>query len=155
MVLHLHLSSPPGFSGVRVTRSLVLCVCFVDRCLSFVLFLLTILFVFDIRILIKLFLIKSKKWTLIDMIWRKFMLYLLWLKLVEGKHFQTIKCTLVAYIFFDHIRTMEAICPFSFGYCAVCLLKTMFIHNKINKTNDTVQYNTCIDYRCHYCQYRT
>ena len=23
-----------GFSGVRVTRSLVLCVCFVDRCLS-------------------------------------------------------------------------------------------------------------------------
>ena len=30
-----HLSSPPGFSGVRVTRSLVLCVYFVDRCLSF------------------------------------------------------------------------------------------------------------------------
>ena len=27
-----HLSSPPVFSGVRVTRSLVLCVCFVDRC---------------------------------------------------------------------------------------------------------------------------
>ena len=32
-----HLSSPPVFSGVRVTRSLVLCVCFVDRCLSIVL----------------------------------------------------------------------------------------------------------------------
>ena len=30
-----HLSSPPVFSGVRVTRSLVLCVCFVDRCLSY------------------------------------------------------------------------------------------------------------------------
>jgi len=30
-----HLSSPPVFSGVRVTRSLVLSVCFVDRCLSF------------------------------------------------------------------------------------------------------------------------
>ena len=29
------LSSPPVFSGVRVTRSLVLCVCFVDHCLSF------------------------------------------------------------------------------------------------------------------------
>jgi hypothetical protein len=28
-----HLSSPPVFSGVRVTRCL--CVCFVDRCLSF------------------------------------------------------------------------------------------------------------------------
>ena len=30
-----HLSSLPVFSGVRVTRSLVLYVCFVDRCLSF------------------------------------------------------------------------------------------------------------------------
>jgi hypothetical protein len=30
-----HLSSPPVFNWVRVTRSLVLCVCFVDRCLSF------------------------------------------------------------------------------------------------------------------------
>ena len=40
-----HMSSPPVFSGVRVTRSLVLCVCFLDRCLSFCLFpfLLTIM----------------------------------------------------------------------------------------------------------------
>ena len=30
-----HLSSPPVFSGVRFTRSLVLYICFVDRCLSF------------------------------------------------------------------------------------------------------------------------
>jgi hypothetical protein len=30
-----HLSSPPIFSGIRVTRSLVLYICFVDRCLSF------------------------------------------------------------------------------------------------------------------------
>ena len=30
-----HLSSPLVFSGVRVTRSLLLSVCFVDRCLSF------------------------------------------------------------------------------------------------------------------------
>jgi hypothetical protein len=30
-----HLSSPPNFSRVRVTRSLVLCVCFVYRSLSF------------------------------------------------------------------------------------------------------------------------
>ena len=30
-----HPSSPQVFSGVRVTRSLVLCVCFVERCLSF------------------------------------------------------------------------------------------------------------------------
>jgi hypothetical protein len=29
------LNKPPVFSGIRVTWSLVLCVCFVDRCLSF------------------------------------------------------------------------------------------------------------------------
>ena len=35
MPLVQYLSSPPVFSGVRVNRSLALCVCFVDRCLSF------------------------------------------------------------------------------------------------------------------------
>jgi hypothetical protein len=35
LTLPNHMSSSPVFSGVRVTRSLVLCVCFVDRCLSF------------------------------------------------------------------------------------------------------------------------
>ena len=34
LTLPEHLSSPPFFSGVCVTRSLVLCVCFVDNCLS-------------------------------------------------------------------------------------------------------------------------
>jgi hypothetical protein len=33
-----HLSSPPVFSEVRVNRSLVLYICFVDRCLSFSIF---------------------------------------------------------------------------------------------------------------------
>ena len=33
--LHNTMGSPLVFSVVRVTRSLVLCVCFVDRCLSF------------------------------------------------------------------------------------------------------------------------
>jgi hypothetical protein len=50
-----HLRSPPVFSGVCVTRSLVLYVCFVDRCLSFCTFFfwpLCCLFFFDIRILI-------------------------------------------------------------------------------------------------------
>ena len=42
----------PVFSGVRVTRSLVLCVCFVDRCLSFFFWSLCCLFFFDIRIMI-------------------------------------------------------------------------------------------------------
>jgi hypothetical protein len=35
LTLPEHLSLSLVFSGVRVTRSLVLCVCFVDRCLSF------------------------------------------------------------------------------------------------------------------------
>ena len=35
LTLPEHMSSPPAFTGVRVTRSLVLYVCFVDRCLSF------------------------------------------------------------------------------------------------------------------------
>ena len=50
-----HLSSPPVSDEVRVTRFLVLCVCFVDRCSSFctfVLWPLFCLFFFDIRILI-------------------------------------------------------------------------------------------------------
>jgi hypothetical protein len=50
-----HLSSPPVFGGVRVSRSLVLCVCFVDRCLSFCtlfFWLLCCLFFFNLRILI-------------------------------------------------------------------------------------------------------
>jgi hypothetical protein len=34
-ILPEHLSSPRFLCGVRVTQSLVLCVCFVDRCLSF------------------------------------------------------------------------------------------------------------------------
>jgi hypothetical protein len=35
LTLPKHLSSPPVFSGVRITRYLVFCVYFVDRCLSF------------------------------------------------------------------------------------------------------------------------
>ena len=50
LTLPEHLSSPPGFIGVRFTRSLVLYICFVDRCLSF--WSLCCLFFFDLRILI-------------------------------------------------------------------------------------------------------
>ena len=41
-----HLGSPMDSSGVRITRSLVLCVCFVVRCLSFCSSLFVLLFVF-------------------------------------------------------------------------------------------------------------
>ena len=52
LTLPEHLSSLPVFSGVSFTRSLVLCVCFVDRCLSFFFWPFCCLFFFDIRILI-------------------------------------------------------------------------------------------------------
>jgi hypothetical protein len=38
LTLPEHLSQPPVFSGVHVTQSLVLYVCFVDCCLSFCIF---------------------------------------------------------------------------------------------------------------------
>ena len=47
-----HLSSPPIFNGIHFTRSLVLCVCFVERCLSFFFWPLCCLFSFDLRVLI-------------------------------------------------------------------------------------------------------
>ena len=47
-----HLAASPGFSRFRVTQFLALCVCFVDRCLSFFIWPLCCLFFFDIRILI-------------------------------------------------------------------------------------------------------
>jgi hypothetical protein len=50
-----HLSSPSVFTGVRVTRYLVLCACFVNRCWSFCIFFvwpLCCLSFFELRILI-------------------------------------------------------------------------------------------------------
>jgi len=56
LTLPEHMSSPAVFSWVRVTRSLVLYVCFVDCCLSILLYFLfwrlCCLFFFDIRFLI-------------------------------------------------------------------------------------------------------
>ena len=55
LTLPEHLRSSPVLSGVRVTRSLVVCVCFVDHCLSFLSFFfwpLCCLFFFYLRILI-------------------------------------------------------------------------------------------------------
>ena len=46
------LGSPLVFSGVRVTQSLVLCVCFVDCCLSFFFWPLCCLSLFNLQILI-------------------------------------------------------------------------------------------------------
>ena len=52
LTLLVHLSSPPVFSGVRATQSLVLCVYFVDHCLSFFFSPLCCLSFIDLQILI-------------------------------------------------------------------------------------------------------
>ena len=44
LTLPEHLSLPLVYSVVHVSRSLVLCECFVDQCLPFVLFILAIVF---------------------------------------------------------------------------------------------------------------
>ena len=44
-------NSSPVYSGVHVTRNLVLCVCVVDRCMSFFFWPLCCLFFFDLRFL--------------------------------------------------------------------------------------------------------
>ena len=64
LTLPEHLSSPPVFSGVCVTRSLVLCVCFVDRCLSFFFWPLCCLF-FAIRIMITPLVSSNSSWYLL------------------------------------------------------------------------------------------
>jgi hypothetical protein len=53
LILPEYLSSPSVFSAVPVTRSLVLYVCFVDRCLSFCTFSFghVVMFFFDILII--------------------------------------------------------------------------------------------------------
>ena len=68
-LLQQELPTLPGqiFSGVRVTRSLVLCVCFVDRCLSFFVWPLCCLS-FDFRILITFLDIKGEKLNFIAIV---------------------------------------------------------------------------------------
>ena len=63
--LYILINQHPVLSGVRVTRSLVLCVCFVDRCLSFCTFLFghwCCMFFFDIRILITPLVFSNSSW---------------------------------------------------------------------------------------------
>ena len=52
----------PLLCGVRVTRSLVLCVCFVDRCLSFFFWPLCCLSFFELRILITSLVSSKSSW---------------------------------------------------------------------------------------------
>jgi multidrug transporter EmrE-like cation transporter len=96
-----HLSSPPVFSGVRVSRSIVLYVCFIDRCLSFCTFSfghcvvcsssvygVWLLFGIFKLLLISMFvfhLFRSKKWTHTLSVLRK--LLKIWLGLMNTRSF--------------------------------------------------------------------
>ena len=74
LTLPENLSSPQCSSGVRVTRSLVLCVCFVDLCLSFCTFFfwpLCCLFFFDIRIVIAPFISSNSSYLTKDTHWKQ------------------------------------------------------------------------------------
>jgi hypothetical protein len=66
-----------GFSGVRVNRSVVVCVCFVDRCLSLVLYLLVIVLsvVLRLRILITPLVSSNSSYVLIRSICTLFAIY--------------------------------------------------------------------------------
>jgi hypothetical protein len=69
LTLPEHMSSPPGFSGVRVTWSFVLCVCVVDRCLSFFFWPLCCLFFYDIRFWLPLWYLQTLLYTLLNTSW--------------------------------------------------------------------------------------
>jgi hypothetical protein len=69
LTLPEHLSSPPGFSGVHVTRSLVLYLRFVYRCLYFFAWPLCCLFFFDIRIMIASLVSSNSSWCRLIMLW--------------------------------------------------------------------------------------
>ena len=65
LTLPEHMSSPPVSSEVHVTQSLVLYVCFVDRCLIIFFWPLCCLFFFDIRILITPLVSSASRWLFV------------------------------------------------------------------------------------------
>jgi hypothetical protein len=66
------LSSTPVFSGIRVTRSLVLWVCFVDRCLPFLATVLSVLRFTDSDYTFGIFKLLLYKACRIASVWRNF-----------------------------------------------------------------------------------
>ena len=69
-----HLSSTPVLIMIRVTGSLVLCVCFVDRCLSFFFWPLCCLFFFDLLILIPPLVSPSSSNLIENLAWNAWMM---------------------------------------------------------------------------------
>ena len=108
LTLPEHLSSPAVFSGVQVTRSLVLYVCFVDRCLSFCTFSFVVccLFFFDIRILIAPLVSSNSSCP--------FVLFLSVIVLSVLLRYTDSDCP------FGIFKLFLSFCPFSFGHCVVC-----------------------------------
>ena len=92
----LHLSSPPGFNGVRVTRSLILCVMFCRSLLVLLYFFywpLCCLFFFDIPILITPLVFSNSSlghWVVCPSSIYKFLLPLWYLQTLLDTTFRTI-----------------------------------------------------------------
>ena len=109
-----HLSSPSVFSGVRVTRSLVLYVCFVDRCLFFYTFSFGhcgCLFFFDIRILFtSLVSSSSASWTTVRFFKIKYTVFisgtmLLKFSFTSAKRFEVFLYDLLIILWFNILKT--------------------------------------------------
>jgi len=102
-----HLRSPPVFSGVRVTRSLVVCVCFVDPCLSFCAFSFAHCVVCSSRLTRRVPLVEQELPTLPE-------------HLSSPTVFSGVRVTrslVVCVCFADHCLSF---CTFPFAHCVVC-----------------------------------
>ena len=114
LTLPEHLSSPQIFSGIHVTRSLVLCVCFVDRCLSFCTFFLWRLccLFFDIRILITSLWYLQTLLMVLSMLWifGKVLSSQFWLAQLHWHEYQKLIFTKRSIMWWKKRQTYWAVC---------------------------------------------
>ena len=115
LTLPEHMSSPPFFSGVCVIRSLVLCVCFVYRCLFFFLWPLCYLFFIDIRILITPLVSSNSSYH------HENNMYNVWYH-HDYKMYQVWGCIATRYIMSLHVT------PFVVSVVFICKLCSIVIH---------------------------
>ena len=120
----------PGFSGVRVTRSLVLCLCFVDRCLSFCTFLLAILLSVLLRFTDSDYLpllSSSSSYSYVCFVDRclsfcTFLLAILLsvlLRFTDSDYLPLLSSS-SSYSYVCFVDRCLSFCTFSFGHCVVC-----------------------------------
>jgi hypothetical protein len=97
--------TPPAFSEVRVFRSLALCVCFVDRCLSFCSFSFCHVF---ILLFSRLFIVEISHSKILHSHLRKF------------SHFVVVRVFRSLVLCVCFVDRCLSFCSFSFCHCVVC-----------------------------------